>query len=259
VARAVLVNGQPADGGWVRIDADDEGLLLGRSVFETLRTYGRVVFGIEPHLDRLAASAGAMGIRVPDLDMVADEIIGAADAVSGEAVVRVTLTAGGVRIVRAADLPVVPSPFRCVTRHFVPPDWLDGTVKHSSRAFSRMAVLDAGVEEVLWVDGDGWLLEGTRSNIFVVQDGVFKTPPVDGRILAGVTRSALMDAAEEAGIPIELVAIRLDEACDEFYVSSTLKELTGVDQLNGEPAPSVGPIGTAVLASFRRMLADGLI
>ena len=86
----------------------------------------------------------------------------------------------------------------CVTRRFVPPAWLDGTVKHCSRAYSRMAVLDAGVDEVLWVDDEDNLLEGTRSNVFAVSDGVLRTPPVDGRFLAGVTRSFVLEAAAEA-------------------------------------------------------------
>jgi len=199
----------------------------------------------------LASSAFAMGFKDPDEDRIAAELTEAADAIQGEAVVRVTVTAGGVRIVRAADLPEIPDPFRCVTRTLVPPPWLDGTVKHTSRAWSRAAVLDAGVEEVLWTDPDGFLLEGTRSNVFAVVDGALVTPPVDGRCLPGVTRAALIQAAIDCGTEIQIRPLQMKEAFTELYVSSTLKELTPVAQLNGAPAAGAGAVGLKVLAAFR--------
>ena len=178
--RFVLCNGVPVTSGAVPIDADDEGLLLGRSAFETLRTYDGVLFGLDAHLERLVASCHALGIPAPDESRLVDELNGVAEPIDGEAVVRVTVTALGTRIVRSAPLPSIPSPFRCVTRHWVPPDWLDGTVKHASRAFSRMAVVDAGVEEVIWTDAEGFMLEGTRSNVFAVVAGETTFTPSAG-------------------------------------------------------------------------------
>jgi branched-chain amino acid aminotransferase len=251
VARVVLCNGVLVENGRIELDADDEGFLLGRAIFETLRTYDGRLFELDHHLERLASSALAMGIKEPDEDRIAAELTEAADAIQGEAVVRVTVTAGGARIVRAGDLPKIPRPFRCVTRTFVPPHWLDGTVKHTSRAWSRAAVLDAGVEEVLWTDPDGFVLEGTRSNVFAVVDGALVTPPVDGRCLAGVTRTALIEAAIDCGTELQIRPLHFKEEFAEFYVSSTLKELTGVDQLNGAPGAGAGPVGSQVLAAFR--------
>jgi len=238
----------------VEVDADDEGILLGRSAFETLRTYQGELFGLEPHLERLAASCLSLEIPVCDSDRLADELIGAADQIEGEAVVRVTMTASGTRIVRSAPLPVVPSPFRCVTRPWVPPFWLDGTVKHASRAFSRMAVIDAGVEEVIWTDPDGFMLEGTRSNIFAVAQGALYTPAADGRFLGGVTRAAILDVADELGVPVRLEPIHKNQSVDELYVSSTLKEITSIDQLDGEQAPGWGPVGRQLLQGFRALV-----
>lgn len=251
MGRFVLCNGVVAANGRVQLDADDEGLLFGRAIFETLRTYDGCLFELDHHLERLAASAFAMGLQEPDEARIAAELTAAAEAINGEAVVRVTLTAGGARIVRAADLPPIPYPFRCVTRTFEPPQWLDGTVKHTSRAHWRAAVVGAGVEEVLWTDVDGFLLEGTRSNVFAVVDGALVTPPVDGRCLAGVTRAALIDAALDCGADLQVRPLHGGEAFTELYVSSTLKELTAVDLLNGAEAVGAGPVGSAVLAAFQ--------
>jgi branched-chain amino acid aminotransferase len=239
----------------VAIDADDEGLLLGRSAFETLRTYGGRLFGLEAHLDRLTSSCAALGIECPPLQTVEAELMEAAEMVPGEAMVRVTITASSTRVVRAVDLPGVPDPFRCVSREYTPPAWLDGTVKHASRAASRAAVLSAGVEEVIWTDSEGFMLEGTRSNLFAVISGVLVTPPVDGRLLAGVTREAMIDAADTAGVAVRIEGLSIDGAYDELYVCSTLKELTPIDELNGRPAPGAGPVGDSVLAAFREQAA----
>ena len=248
--RVVLVNGVDSPNGTVVIDAADPGFTLGMSVFETLRTYGGGLFDVESHLERLAASAFAMGLAEPALDQVLDEMVQAANRMGGEAMVRVTLTPGGTRVVEARSVPLTPKPFRCVTREFVPPAWLDGTVKHGSRAFSRRAVLSAGVDEVVWVDEGGFILEGTRSNVFVVSKGVLVTPPVDGRILAGVTRMHLIDLADELGIPVEIRPVHTDATVDEFYVSSTLKELTAVDEIDGAPAAGRGPVGDRLMSEF---------
>jgi len=239
----------------VSLDAADGTLNLGIGIFETLRTYGGCVFGLDEHLDRLCSSAFAIGMHEPDIDQIARELVEVVDAFEGDVMLRVTITEGGTRVIVGNRLPVVPDPFRCVTRLFVPPAWLDGTVKHTSRAFSRRAVVEAGVEEVLWVDEAGFLLEGTRSNVFAVCGGVLVTPPVDGRILAGVTRSALIDAADEAGVAVEIRPLDPTATLDELYVSSTLKELTGVDELNGVRAPGTGPTGQRVLEAFRRILS----
>ena len=254
VQRFVLVNGVLSEHGLVSVDASDGSLNLGIGIFETLRTYGGEVFAMDEHLDRLCASAFAIGLDEPNLVAIERELEVAAAAFQEDSMLRVTVTEGGTRVVVAKPLPPIPNPFRCVTRLFVPPPWLDGTVKHISRAFSRRAVQASGVEEVLWVDESGFLLEGTRSNVFAVVDGAFVTPPVDGRILAGVTRSALIEAADDAGIPVEIRPIRSDAPMEELYVSSTLKELTGVDELNGDTAPGAGPAGRMILNSFRRLV-----
>lgn len=249
--RIVLVNGVDSPKGLVAIDAADAGFTLGVSVFETLRTYGGTLFEVEAHLDRLAASAFAMDLAEPPLGQIAEEMRKAVGSLGSEAMVRVTMTSGGVRVVEARPIPVTPNPFRCVTREFVPPSWLDGTVKHGSRAYSRRAVLGSGVDEVIWTDQEGFLLEGTRSNVFVVSGGALVTPPVDGRILAGITRSTLIDLADDLGIPVEIRPVHANEPVDEIYVSSTLKELTAVDELNGVAAPGFGPIGQRLIGEFR--------
>ena len=248
--RVVLQDGVPQADGQVTLDADDRTFLLGCGVFETLRTYGGVLYGMDAHLARLHSSAQRLGIDFPGVALLASELQMAASGIDGEAVVRVTLTHSGRRIVRASMLQPALQGYRCVTRQWTPPAWLDGSVKHTSRAHSVLAVEASGADEVLWVDADGFLLEGTRSNVFGVIDGVFCTPALDGRLLAGVTRSDLLSAAADAGIATAQRPLHCDAGFDELYLSSTLKELSPISELDGAAAPGGGLVGQAVSEAF---------
>jgi branched-chain amino acid aminotransferase len=245
MARVVFQDGVHCPNGLVTIEPDDPGLLQGFTCFETLRTYGGRVHGLEEHLARLAASARRMRIPLPD--GLAGEIEQALAARGGgEAAIRITLTRRH-RVVVVSDLPSRPGSVRCATRTWEPSPWLPGWVKHGSRAAGVLLVEDLGVDEVIWVDSDGLVLEGTRSNVFAVRDGVLVTPPLDGRILAGVTRGLLLELLPEA----HEVPFRLDDGLEELYLTSTLKELCPIVELDGAPARGEGPVGTALLRTFR--------
>jgi branched-subunit amino acid aminotransferase/4-amino-4-deoxychorismate lyase len=249
--RVVLQDGVIQPDGRISLDADDETLLLGRGVFETMRTYGGKLFGLEAHLVRLTSSATAVGVPFPGAELLATELQATADRIQGDAVVRVSLTHGGHRIIRATPLAQMLPSYRCATRAWTPTAWLDGAVKHTSRANSVLAVEGAGVDEVIWVDASGHMLEGTRSNVFAVREGVFCTPSLDGRLLAGITRAALLRAAQAAGIPTSEGLLHKDGLFDELYLSSTLKELSPITELDGQQAAGGGPLGAAIAAAFR--------
>jgi branched-chain amino acid aminotransferase len=232
------------------VPADDPGLTEGLGVFETMRTYHGVPWRLDVHLARLKASADFCGIRWhPEL---AGELVAAAYA---ECRLHAILTEGGHRVVRVGplDLSRVGKPVRLVTREWVPPAWLPGRVKHTSRAAWVLAARHAGVDEVLWsVDGE-WT-EASRSNLFVVRGGVILTPPDDGRILQGVTRDSLIEAARAAGLPLREEPVPVGP-CDEMYLSGTLKELAPVASLDGLAGPGEGPVGKALLDAFRAISA----
>lgn len=249
--RAIRINGLRATDGQVSLDADDPGLTLGLSVFETLRTYGRVPFRLSRHLDRLEQSARFCAIPWPGRELVTAEVLAVIDELPGESNVRITLTGGGARLVRAMPLELPRGPALCVTALFEPSPWLPGAVKHSSRAGSALVSRQDGVSEVIWVDRAGFLLEGTRSNVIAVRGGALWTPPLDGRILAGVTREAALDLARARGIPVHERPCLRHGPWDELYLCSTLRELQPIVRLDGADVAGEGPIGRALLAAFR--------
>ena len=238
------------------VSGEDPGLLRGRAVFETLRTHNGRLFRGLAHAERLVGSAASLGIPCPGADALEQELSRAIAGYPIPAKVNMILTGGGRRLVRVGplDLERFGSELRVATRIWEPPSWLDGRSKHCSRALNEAAVRHAGTDEVFWLGMDGTITEATRSNVFGVLDGLLVTPPDDGRILVGVTRAALIEAAESAGIPIEERAIRPSDPFEELYASSTLKDLAPVVELDGKPMPGKGPVGEKLAGAFAALL-----
>lgn len=249
----MIQDGQPRPDGRVLLDVEDQGLARGLSVFETMRTWSGRLRLIALHLDRLADSARALRIPMPPRPTLEREAEQAARAIPGEAVVRITLTER-TRIVHAGPMPIPPPGVRVALRPHPEHPWLSGRVKHSSRAASVTAVRDAGTDEVLWTDASGALLEGTYTNVFAVQQGVLLTPADDGRILAGVTRRLVLAAAAQLYLPHGEGALPAHGPFDELYLTSSLKLLVPVVELDGRPAPGTGPVGQRLVAAVRARL-----
>ena len=246
-----LVNGQETS----CIPADDPGFLRGLVCFDTLRTYGRIPFRLDAHLARLAASAEAMRIGC-DLDAVRAEVDRVLDV---DVWIRVTLTRGGNRVVRAApvDQARIGRPVDCARLKVLPNEHLPGSVKHGSRAGANLACERMGVDEVLF-EAEGELLEANRSSIVAVIDGVARTPPTDGRLLEGVTRGALLDAARVAGLELRVEPVPSRARFDELYLASTLKELAPVRRLDGVEIGG-GSVGKTLHRAFRDLVQSTLV
>ena len=231
------------------IPGDDPGLLLGLTVFETLRTYGCEPFRLREHLDRLEVSARAMEIPIPERNFITERIESVCEV---DVYIRYTVTAGEREILQVAPIESerVGGPVSVARMDWVNPSSLPGGVKHGARASWVLAARRAQVDEVLLVDPAGHILEANRSNVFAVVRGQLCTPPLDGRQLAGVTRSALMEAALEVGLEVKERPLGIDEEFEELYLASTLKELAPVVSLDGRPLRGKGPLGTQLHQGF---------
>ena len=232
------------------IPADDPAILRGLSIFETIRTYGKRPFRLEQHLDRLRLSAEVTGLQLPKREVLIREIEAVVD---DDVCIRLTITGGGRFIVQSfpIDKEKIGRPVKVAFIEHEPSPYLPGSVKHSSRAGWVLAARELGVEEVIFTDREGQVLEANRSNVIVVRNGQVFTPPLDGRILDGVTRSALFEAAVLVGLEMTASTIVLEEGYDELYLSSSLKELAPVifhDQEWG------GPVGALLFRGLRDVL-----
>ena len=254
------------------IRADDEGLLRGRAAFETLRVYGGRPFRLEAHLDRLIASAASIGLPALErrrLQVLVGLVLPKAN--QGDASLRLVWTAGpagGVPsgLALLSDVPewIEPTRERGATavsllgvRASAP--WLLPGVKSTSYAVNMAAEAEArrrGVDEALFVDADGVVLEGTVTNVWWRKGKTLYTPALELGILAGVTRATLMELAPACGYTIEEGAYALHEllASEEAFTSSSVRELMPLVEVDGQ-ALGRGPASDELQAALRELAA----
>jgi D-alanine transaminase len=101
---------------------------------------------------------------------------------------------------------------------------------------------DEGADEAIFVR-DGKAIEGTASNLFIVNSGLLITPPNSQWLLPGVTRDLVLELAEQAGLPYAEASIGvLDlDFAEEIWLTSSTREVVPVTQLNGRPVGNGEP------------------
>ncbi len=101
-----------------------------------------------------------------------------------------------------------------------------------------------GYDETILLDEDGYVAEGSGENVFIVRNGVLKTPPLTS-ILPGITRETIIQLAREGGIPVEEVRFTRDELyiADGAFLTGTAAEITPIREVDdrrigsGKPEP----------------------
>jgi branched-chain amino acid aminotransferase len=114
-------------------------------------------------------------------------------------------------------------------------------------AFQKSEAELNGFDEALVLTPDGHASEASAANLFVVRDGTILTPPVSDDILEGVTRKAIIQLAQDAGIPVEIRSIDRSElyVCDELFLCGTGVQISPVVEVDHRAVGdgTIGPIG----------------
>ena len=127
----------------------------------------------------------------------------------------------------------------------------------------RQKSADQGCGETILVR-DGFITEGSASNIFIVKDGVLATPPKSHLTLPGVTYDVVLELARSHGVPVrirEILAEELAEA-DEVWMTSSTKEVLAITTLDGRPVGSgvaagkPGPLGEQMWRWYQQFKTD---
>jgi len=285
MATCVNVNGHISAAEQAVIPVFDHGFLYGEGVYETLRTYSGTPFLFERHLRRLRDSAGMILLEVPFSD--AEILARCLDTMTAaglrapsaqEAYLRILLTRGigdltydpaatpaPSLVIIAKPLPVTrPSDYDqgvkvvMVERIRNHPDSVSPLIKSNNLLNNALAMQQAltqgGIEAVL-CNYRGELSECSQSNLFVVKDGVVRTPPLDAGLLAGITRGVVFEVGLAIGISVEDRTLRPEDlfAADEAFFTSTTKELMPIARVDDRPigkgAP--GPVTLRLLEGYR--------
>lgn len=253
-----------------KISVFDHGLLYGDGVFEGIRVYNGKIFEHQAHLHRLYNSAKVIRLTIP-MDPPALQA-------AVEQTVRVNRIADGyIRLIvtrGVGDLGI--NPFLCKKASVIiiadaiqlyPEELVEKGLKvvsvptvrnhpmaippqvkslnYLNNIFAKIEAIDAGAEEAIMFNHEGYVAEAAGDNIFIVKNGVLYAPPIQAGSLDGITRRVVIQLARQEQIPIvEQNLTRFDlYTADEFFMTGTAAEVIGVVQIdgrvvgNGRPGP----------------------
>jgi len=105
-----------------------------------------------------------------------------------------------------------------------------------------------GYDVGIMLGTDGFLAEGSIESVFIIKDGVLKTPPL-GRVLSSITRLSILQAAPQIGIPIMEIPISADElyAADEIFAAHTGIKVSAVNLFEDQDLQAPGPVTKQVI------------
>ena len=265
-----------------KVSVFDHGLLYGDGVFEGIRAYHGRVFKLKEHIDRLFCSAKAILLELPMSHtqfMKATVEACRANKVRG-GYIRLVVTRGvgtlglnprsckrpSVIIIadkiqlyppelyqRGMEIVTVPT-----TRNLH--SALNPAIKslnYLNNILAKIEANNAGVEEAVMLNAEGFVAECTGDNLFIVKNRALFTPPLSAGALYGITRQTVIELAEEAGLKVSepnLTRYDLFNA-DECFLTGTGAELIPVVKIDGRVigAGLPGPLTKKLVAEYHAL------
>ncbi|HZN58299.1 MAG TPA: aminotransferase class IV [Planctomycetota bacterium] len=286
----VNVNGVLTSAEEAHVSPLDHGFLYGDSVYETVRTYQKRPFLLGRHLDRLQRSLDRIFLSLPlNRKELEAEVLRTLTEVPIETDVgaRIVVSRGvgpiGLDVTRCprasyliyvfelapdavppeaspgssgGGISIVVSKVRRNSPRALDPAIKSGNFLNNILAFKDAK--DAGADEALFCNVEGYLAEGTTSNVFVAKNDFVWTPNPFG-ILDGITRAVLFEEAVGAGIRIGETNIPPEAlfSADEVFITSSIKGVVPVTRVNGKVVGSGarGPITHKFQELYARRVA----
>ena len=282
----VYIDGEYHPKGNAKISVYDHGLLYGDGVFEGIRAYNGIVFHLREHIERMFE-----GLRLTriNIQLSKQEIM---DAVIEtlrknnfmDAYIRLIVTRGRGNL--GLDPRSSPKPSVIIMTEPVAPahgkearekgitaiissyrrDMVDGTshelksLNYIQSVLAKFQAIDAGTDEVVMLDHRGMVSEFHGSNLFMVKNGIVRTPTSASGILHGITRSRILQLAEELGYEVHEKDITPYELlnADEVFLTGTMAEIVPVIRIQGVPIGDgkPGPVTKEMIKGFQRMTQD---
>lgn len=265
----MLINGRPAQS----INAGDRGLAYGDGLFETIRIAGGQPVFLARHMARLARGCERLGITVPVDELNAEVAAVLADSGLSSAVVKIIVSRGAGGRGYRPDTSLRPNRIVSISKYI--PDgsaWQEGVramvcdtrlgtnpalagIKHLNRLEQVMAARELGDDyaEGLMMNVTGELIEGTRSNLFVVDDERLVTPDLTACGVAGVMREFLMERKEVSTGSVPLSRI---SSADEIFVCNSVFGIWPVGTLVLPDGKTVTREPGVLTRALQRIIAD---
>jgi branched-chain amino acid aminotransferase len=272
----VFLNGAIVPESEAKISVYDHGFLYGDGIYETMRSYEGVVFMLDRHLERLRRSASLIKLGLPEDAHLKAAVLQALRANKlDDAYLRITVSRGKGPI--GLDPGLCGEPTLIVfAEQFRPyPESLyregvkliiagtrrnlvaaiDPKIKSLNFLNNILAKIEAkekGAYEAVMLNGEGFITEGTVSNIFFVAGGALCTPSAESGILDGITRELVIGLALREGIEVREGKFRPEEllGASESFFTNTTSEVMPVSAV-GEKKYRVGEITKRLRQRYR--------
>jgi 4-amino-4-deoxychorismate lyase len=250
----IYVNGNAVSKEKAAISPFDHGFMYGLGAFETFRTYAGFPFLIEEHLDRLREALDELNIN---LDIDADTVIDIVRMLLkknelNDAYFRLNVSAGVGDIGLQTETYEEPAVI-LFTKPLAPTNANSEkelvqlqTVRNTPEGKKRLKShhylnsilgkreLSSPVQEGVFLTQEGYVSEGTVSNLFWAKDNKLYTPDTSTGILEGITRKWVMKVSDRLNIPLETGKYKIDELADadEVFLTNSIQELVPVKRFN---------------------------
>lgn len=254
----VWLNGQLVDKADAKISVYDHGLLYGDGVFEGLRIYSGKVFKLKEHIDRLYDSAKSIALTIPMTPEQLIEAVNKTVAVNNkvDGYIRLLVTRGAgtlgldprkcepVVVIIVDDISLYPKELyenglKVITASTIRnhPNAVNPRIKslnYLNNILAKMEAIQGGCLEAIMLNHKGDVAECTGDNIFVIKNGLIRTPSIDAGILEGITRNFVMELAGELGVPLKEATLSRHDiyTADEIFLTGTAAEVIAVTEVD---------------------------
>ena len=241
----------------------DRGFIFGDGVYEVIPAYGKHPFRFEEHMQRLQNSLDGIRINNPHTNeewrYLIEKVITANLGEDQSVYLQVTrgvakrdhafpsevkptvlimsnsLTTLSAQILKTGVAAITTEDIRWIYCHIK-------AICLLPNVLLRQKAVEAESAEAILIR-DGLATEGAASNLFIVHDGIVRTPPKGPMLLPGITRDLILELAAENNIPFEEANILEGDLsrAEEIWLTSSTKEIMPVTQLNGKPVRSGKP------------------
>jgi branched-chain amino acid aminotransferase len=287
----VYLNGQLRHRFEVKLSPLDHGFLYGYGLFETMRAYSSHIFRLDAHLTRLRCSAESIGMAHTVLtteegkQSLKSACMATLEANElNDARVRLTVSAGEgdmtpdpgtcsgpTILITARKLdPLPPEKYKTGFKANVsflrrnsqsPLSRLKSTC-YMENMLARTTARATGYDEAIFLNEQGYLAEGSTTNIFLVSHGELVTPCFESGVLPGITREAVLEIARTSNIKATERWVELNElvGAEEAFLTNSILELMPLVSVEGRVIGSgkTGKLTGDLLFAYRRLVDEAV-
>jgi branched-chain amino acid aminotransferase len=290
MAEIIYLNGQLIPRSKAKLSPFDHGFLYGYGLFETMRAYNGHIFRLDRHLARLRRSAQSLGLT--------HSVIASEAKQSLESACMATLEANELKDARlrltvsAGEGDMTPDPSTCSSPTILitaqnlvplPPEKYETGFKaavsflrrnsqsplsrlkstcYMENILARTAARAIGYDEAIFLNEQGYLAEGSSTNIFLVSHGELITPCFESGVLPGITRDAVLEIARTSNIKATERWVQLNELieAEEAFVTNSILELMPLVSVEGRPIGSgkPGKLTGDLLFAYRKLVDEAV-